>query len=202
MGTDGQLTGHEAPGDEGARTGEAQRLGRPKSNSRRARGPAGGQRGRKEGLEQARAGLATCTRRESGPARASREKLSHAHLPSPAHGARARLDKEVRATSVAVPGRGSHRDRAKLEAAMGRRGLASLVHGRGRLGASLSCTHMAPACLPGPGRGTLLGVCGGRLGAGLTLSSVSPGLTSSLDSLLFFLPEAGCPVGWAHLEIS
>lgn len=66
------------------------------------------------------------------------EKLSHAHLPTTCpRGQRPGWPKQVRVTSVAVPGRGSHSDGAKMKAVMSRRGPAALaqepVHEHGRL---------------------------------------------------------------------
>lgn len=123
------------------------RDGRFRATSRRARALAG--RG-EERPEQDRASPGP--RAAGGGARPPGPDGSHAHLLPPARGAEPGW--ATRSERRAVPGRGSHGDRAKPKAAMSR-GRGSLGPGAGpragRLSADLSCARVSPTCLPGPG---------------------------------------------------
>lgn len=80
------------------------------------------------------------------------EKLPHARLPTPAHGARGKglAEGSQNDQRVSVPGQGLHSDRAKMIAAVNRRGLAALawkpVHKCGRLGSEITGGNLSCGC--------------------------------------------------------
>lgn len=131
--------GHKAPSEttEDARRGEAERRKRdPESWEIQEHG--GQERRNTQGRQSQPALLQAEQRRQDRAARGGKDsaradggaKLPHTHLPTTCpRGQRPGWPKEVRVTSVAVPGRGSQSDGAKMKAAVSRSRLAAPAPG-------------------------------------------------------------------------